>query len=74
VTHLRMRILPLIGVLTATFLLTSALPVYAQQPSNTIRQPDGLEVILGLIGIGIVVLIGFVFYTRSSSNPSDDED
>ena len=55
------------------FFAGSSIVVQAQGTTTTVRPLDNVEAILAVLGIGAVVLIGFVYTVRASSGPNEDD-
>ncbi len=67
------RLRALLLACTLAVLLIAGSPVAAQGTTTSVRAPDNIEVILGILGLAALVIIGFVYWARSISGP-DEED
>ena len=55
-------------------LLIAGSPAAAQSTATTVRQPDSIEVILGALGFVALVVIGGIYWARSTSGPDEDDE
>jgi len=69
----RLKVLLAACMMAVLFIAGSSIVVQAQGTTPTVRPPDNIEAILAVLGIGAVVLIGFVYTVRANSGPDEDD-
>lgn len=68
----RLRALLLAWTLAVLFIAGS--PAAAQSTATPVRAPDSIEIILGVLGFLALVVIGFVYWARSTSGPDEEDE
>ena len=68
----RLSVLLLPCMLAVLFIVAS--PAAAQSTATTVRAPDNIEIILGVLGFVALVAIGVIYWARSISGPDEEDE
>lgn len=72
----RLRVLLMVGIAACTLavLFITSSPAAAQSTAPSVRAPDSIEVILGALGFVALVVIGVIYWARSTSGPDEEDE